>query len=287
MLRRAKEGQLALVRQEFARTAGMASSEAARPSVPAAFPLPAPPVAKPLASSTGNFDSRSGDASVPTVVPASAGANGSSKSGIVGGGARLKGAWSEVVRGPAASLDNGLAALVNEPSASSSFALSAACTSTSNHSSSKHPTKSGIPAMSPVSEQPATSTPTPPPLASSPTSRSAVVKKADDLKDRYQSESAGGEDCSQDEVEAPCKAATGVAADNPAKPSKPAWRKTLINSSMMTVVGPLMGSDLWPALADARSSKAPSDVLTNYFPPAGPGLLEESLDQVWFTSMLL
>ncbi|CAM6119368.1 unnamed protein product [Calypogeia fissa] len=304
----------------------MASSEAPpSPSVPAATPLPAPPVAEPPStssspspSSNSIVGSRSGDTPSSAAPPAaptttittttSAANSGSSKAGIVAGAGvqRMRGAWSQVVRGQAAAQDNGLAALVNGPpsSSDSSFPTTISVPSISSSDPAPNPvpapskrhTKPGAPASTPpVSEQqqpPVTSTssssaPPPPPSSStSPASSSAAVsKKVEDVgKDRSQTESAGGDESVEGGAEASSSTAPpDVAVDNPVKPTKPAWKKPIVNSSKATVVGPVMGADLWPALADARSSKAGPSEAPKYSapspaaapPPSSSGVLPE------------
>ncbi|KAG6551933.1 hypothetical protein Mapa_006550 [Marchantia paleacea] len=289
----------------------MASSEAPPPSVPAVTPLPVPPTSSDSAPSSSTTSSSS---TTPTTATKSAAAssggggggatNGSIKGGITGSGGRMvKGAWSQVVRGQAAAPDNGLAGLANGTlGLSPSIVTSAPSISTPDPAPPKRPAKTTTPSpqqvpavveQTPVTSSTAT-TPTPPPVSASTPSSSlpsassssstSIAVVAKNKKDGSQVEPAGAEERVESGGAAPATA-TSSPSDAPAKTSKPAWKKPVSNLDKVTTVGPVMGAVSWPALAEARSSKAPVDLPKSGAPaaPSAPpdGPSEQAASSGW------
>ena len=68
-----------------------------------------------------------------------------------------------------------------------------------------------------------------------------------------------------------------VVAAEDVKPAKPAWKKPSINVGKAPTTGPVMGAVSWPALGDARRSKASSEPSPKSAAPASPS--ENALPQ--------
>lgn len=82
-------------------------------------------------------------------------------------------------------------------------------------------------------------------------------------------------------------AGTGAAvAAEDVKPAKPAWKKPSINVGKAPTTGPVMGAVSWPALGDARRSKASSEPSPKSAAPASPSenILPQQVRTVHFAS---